>query len=211
MSGNRHQAGKSNLIERFSDFGIKVDPKDERINKLIRIVKEREFDGWAYDSAEASFELLARRMLDAVPNFFTIDRFRVMDERRFNAKGELVVESEATATIQVEGRSYHEVAVGNGPVNAVDTAIRKSLACAYPQLEDVRLVDYKVRILNPRGDESGTGAVTRVLIEFAAPGGVTWRTVGLSTNIIDASVVALGDGMAWRLLHEGATVPKDAA
>ena len=204
------QAGKSNMLERFAAFGIKVDPGDRRIDKLIRIVKEREFDGWAYDSAEASFEILARRMLDELPEYFTIGRFRVMDERRFNAKGDLVVESEATASISVGTRSYHEVAVGNGPVNAVDTAIRKSLASAYPQLENVKLVDYKVRILNPREDESGTGAVTRVLIEFSAPDGTTWRTVGLSTNIIDASVVALGDGMHWRLLHEGAKLPKEA-
>ena len=107
-------------------------------------------------------------MLDGVPDYFEIGRFRVMDERRFNARGELVVESEATASILVNGQTHHEAAVGNGPVNAVDTAIRKALSQAYPSLlSDVELIDYKVRILPPDDQASGTGATTRVLIEFA--------------------------------------------
>ena len=203
------QAGKSNMMARFAEFGIEVDAADPRLDKLIRVVKEREFDGWAFDSAEASFELLARRTLGEVPDYFNIGRFRVMDERRFNARGELVVESEATATITVGNVIYHEVALGNGPVNAVDTALRKALSSAYPSLEEVELVDYKVRILDAREGHSGTGAVTRVLIEFRTPDGTTWRTVGLSTNIIDASVVALGDGMIWKLQRDG--VPGPAA
>ena len=161
--------------------------------------------GWAFDSAEASFELLARRMLGGVPDYFEIGRFRVMDERRFNARGELVVESEATASILVNGQTHHEAAVGNGPVNAVDTAIRKALSQAYPLLADVELIDYKVRILPPDDQASGTGATTRVLIEFADSEGRSWRTVGVSTNIIDASVIALADGMCWKLLHAGVT------
>ena len=202
------QAGKSNMMARFADFGIKVAADDPRIDKLIRLVKEREFEGWSFDSAEASFELMARRALGEVPDYFSIGRFRVMDERRFNAKGELVVESEATTTITVGDASYHEAAIGNGPVNAVDTAMRKALIAAYPSLEDVELVDYKVRILDARDGQSGTGAITRVMIEFRVPGGPVWRTVGLSTNIIDASVAALGDGMIWKLQHDGAPGPK---
>ena len=202
------QAGKSNMMARFADFGIKVAADDPRIDKLIRLVKEREFEGWSFDSAEASFELMARRALGEVPDYFSIGRFRVMDERRFNAKGELVVESEATTTITVGNASYHEAAIGNGPVNAVDTAMRKALIAAYPSLEDVELVDYKVRILDARDGQSGTGAITRVMIEFRVPGGPVWRTVGLSTNIIDASVAALGDGMIWKLQHDGAPGPK---
>ena len=205
------QAGKSNMMARFAEFGIEVDAADPRLDKLIRVVKEREFDGWAFDSAEASFELLARRTLGEVPDYFNIGRFRVMDERRFNARGELVVESEATATITVGNVIYHEVALGNGPVNAVDTALRKALSSAYPSLEEVELVDYKVRILDAREGHSGTGAVTRVLIEFRTPDGTTWRTVGLSTNIIDASVVALGDGMIWKLQRDGVPGPAGAA
>ena len=202
------QAGKSNMMARFADFGIKVAADDPRIDKLIRLVKEREFEGWSFDSAEASFELMARRVLGEVPDYFSIGRFRVMDERRFNAKGELVVESEATTTITVGDASYHEAAIGNGPVNAVDTAMRKALIAAYPSLEDVELVDYKVRILDARDGQSGTGAITRVMIEFRVPGGPVWRTVGLSTNIIDASVAALGDGMIWKLQHDGVPRPK---
>jgi len=205
------QAGKSNMIARFAEFGIDVKADDPRLDKLIRVVKEREFDGWAFDSAEASFELLARRTLGEVPEYFNIGRFRVMDERRFNARGQLIVESEATTTITVGNVIYHEVALGNGPVNAVDTALRKALSSAYPSLEEVELVDYKVRILDSKEEQSGTGAITRVLIEFRTPDGTTWRTVGLSTNIIDASVVALGDGMIWKLQRDGVPGPAAAA
>jgi len=205
------QAGKSNMMARFAEFGIEVAADDPRLDKLIRVVKEREFDGWAFDSAEASFELLARRTLGEVPEYFNIGRFRVMDERRFNARGDLVVESEATTTITVGNVIYHEVALGNGPVNAVDTALRKALSSAYPSLEEVELVDYKVRILDSREEQTGTGAITRVLIEFRTPDGITWRTVGLSTNIIDASVVALGDGMIWKLQRDGVPGPAAAA
>ena len=126
-----------------------------------------------------------------------------MDERRFNARGEMVVESEATASIIVNGDTHHEVAVGNGPVNAVDTAIRKALVKVYPQLADVELVDYKVRILPPNEQTSGTAAVTRVLIEFQDGLRLRWRTVGVSANIIDASVNALADGICWKLIHHG--------
>ena len=205
------QAGKSNMLARFAEFGIEIDAKDQRLDKLIAQVKEREYEGWAFDSAEASFELLARRALGEVPDYFSIGRFRVMDERRFDVRGQLVVESEATATITVGSNSYHEVAVGNGPVNAVDTALRKALITAYPTLEDVELVDYKVRILDSRDGQSGTGAITRVMIEFGTPDGTVWRTVGLSTNIIDASVVALGDGMIWKLQHDGVPGPNGAS
>lgn len=196
------QTGKSNILARFKEIGISVDPKDDRLDSLIAQVKEREFQGWAFDSAEASFELMARRKLEDVPQFFELGRFRVMDERRFNARGELVVESEATASIVVDGETYHEVAVGNGPVNAVDTAIRKALVRVYPELSDVELIDYKVRILPPMDDESGTAAFTRVLIEFIDSKSRRWRTVGVSTNIIDASVIALADGLRWRLLKD---------
>jgi len=204
------QAGRSNMLARFAASGIDVDPQDPRVTTLISLVKEKEFEGWAFDSAEASFELLARRTLGTLPDFFRIGRFRVMDERRFNARGELVVESEATATIFVGDSAFHEVAIGNGPVNAVDTAMRKALNSAYPSLAEVELVDYKVRILDA-AQGSGTGAVTRVLIEFRVPDGTVWRTVGLSTNIIDASVAALGDGMIWKLQHDGIIGPKSVS
>jgi 2-isopropylmalate synthase len=213
MVGNeRHyiisdQTGRSNIMARFAEVGINIDAKDPRIEKLIREIKEREYHGWSFDSAEASFELLARRELGEVPDYFQLGRFRVMDERRFNAKGEMVVESEATATITVSGEAYHEVAIGNGPVNAVDTAVRKALSRVYPMLAEVELNDFKVRILEPDNGSSGTGSVTRVLIEFIDQKMMTWRTIGVSTNIIDASVMALADGMAWKLMQDGVAIP----
>ena len=201
------QSGKSNFLARFEDFGITVDKNDSRLDGLIDDVKTKEYNGWAFDTAEASMEMLVRRALDEVPEFFVIGRFRVMDERRFNAKGELVVESEATVTVKVGEESFHEAAVGNGPVNAVDTAIRKALTRAYPQLSGVTLFDYKVRILAGNGESGGTDAVTRVLIECRDDQGQAWTSVGVSTNIIDASVMALADAMTWKLFKDGVTAP----
>jgi 2-isopropylmalate synthase len=197
------QIGRSNVTARFSEVGIEIPADDIRIEKLIRDIKEKEFNGWSFDSAEASFELLARRALGEVPDYFTIGRFRVTDERRFNAKGDLVVESEATAAITIGAHSQHEVALGNGPVNAIDKAIRKALIRIYPSLAEVELIDFKVRILEPHEGQKGTGAVTRVLIEFKDENDLIWRTVGVSTNIIDASVMALSDGMVWKLMNNG--------
>ena len=194
------QTGKSNIIARLKEVGLKFDQNDPRLNNLIDNIKENEFKGFSYDTAEASFELMARRILENVPDYFVIGRFRVMDERRFNAKGELVVESEASVTINVCGQSFHEVAIGNGPVNAVDSALRKALTKIYPSLNSVSLVDYKVRIID---SGSGTEATTRVLIECEDENNERWRSVGLSTNIIDASVMALYDSLTWRLLSLG--------
>ncbi len=197
------QIGRSNVLARFSEVGIKIPENDMKIEKLIREIKEKEFNGWSFDSAEASFELLARRALGQVPDYFTIGRFRVTDERRFNTQGALVVESEATATIYIGSLHKHEVALGNGPVNAIDKAIRKALIQVYPSLSTVELIDFKVRILEPHEGRKGTGAITRVLIEFKNEYDLIWRTIGVSTNIIDASVMALSDGMVWKLLNDG--------
>ena len=200
------QTGKSNILARFKEVGIEINASDERLDTLIRTVKEREFQGWSFDSAEASFELMARQALGEVPDYFTIGRFRVTDERRFNAKGELVVESEATTSVVVGERSLDEVGFGNGPVNAVDNALRKALIEAYPLLSQVELTDYKVRILEPQNGDEGTGAVTRVLIEFKDDDNHIWRTCGVSTNIIDASVMALADGMRYKLHRSGIVI-----
>jgi len=198
------QIGRSNVLARFSEVGIEIPADDIRIEKLIRDIKEKEYNGWSFDSAEASFELLARKALGQVPDYFKIGRFRVTDERRFNAKGELVVESEATAAITIGSHTQYEVEYGNGPVHAIDKAIRKALIQFYPSLGDVDLIDFKVRILEPHEGQKGTGAVTRVLIEFKDEHDLIWRTVGVSTNIIDASVMALSDGMVWKLMNDGA-------
>jgi len=210
LVGNRRhivvsdQAGRANILARLAEIGIELDPQDPGVNKLVEQVKAREFEGFAYDGAEASFELLARRARGEVPNYFTLARFRIMDDRRWNARGELVTESEATVTLEVAGQAKMEVADGNGPVNALDTALRKALVPIYPQLQDMRLVDYKVRILTP---QAGTRAVTRVMIESADANGRRWATIGVSTNIIDASFNALHDGITWKLFQDGAVVP----
>ncbi len=194
------QSGRSNILARFREIGIEVDPKDTKVARLLETLKEREFDGYAYDGAEASFELLARRALGTVPNYFHCTSFRVLDERRWNAKGELITFSEATVKLDVASESFMTVAEGNGPVNALDAAIRKVLIPIYPQLEDLRLVDYKVRILTP---SDGTRAVTRVMIQSVDKAGEYWSTVGVSGNIIDASYNALRDSIIFKLFRDG--------
>ncbi len=207
LVGNRRhfvvsdQAGRANVLARFRELDIDVAVDDKRLNALIDQVKAREFEGYAYDGADASFELLARRALGGVPGYFSLTRFRIMDDRRWNARGELVTESEATVQLDVAGHQRMEVATGNGPVNALDIAIRKALLPIYPALADMRLADYKVRILTP---QAGTGAVTRVMIESADKDGRRWTTVGVSPNIIDASFNALHDGITWKLIQEDA-------
>lgn len=195
------QAGRSNILARFREAGIDVDADDPKVAGLVETVKEREFYGYAYDGAEASFELLARRELGEVPEYFRCASFRVLDERRWNEHGEIEMLSEATVKIAVGDAQDMAVAEGNGPVNALDAAMRKVLIPIYPALEDLSLVDYKVRILTP-GD--GTRAVTRVMIESTDSTGRHWTTVGVSTNVIDASYGALRDSLIYKLFHEGA-------
>ena len=198
------QSGRSNILSRLQDLGIAIDGKDPKAQRLVDEVKQQEFEGYAYDGAEASFELLARRAMGGVPDYFNIIRFRVMDERRWSARGELVTESEATVMVRVGADSSYQVANGNGPVNALDIALRKALVPVFPQLESLHLVDYKVRILTP---QAGTRAVTRVMIESADHTGLRWTTVGVSGNIIDASFDALKDSYRWKLMREGAVDP----
>ena len=203
------QSGKSNILAMFRDVGIEVDANDPKVVRLVEIVKEQEYMGYAYDGAEASFELLARRTLGDVPDFYRLNSFRVIDERRWNARNELVTISEATIKAQVGGEEFMTVAEGNGPVNALDSALREVLLPLYPELEDLRLVDYKVRILTP---SEATGAVTRVMIESADSQGTRWSTVGVSANIIDASYAALRDSIVYKLYRAGAAgVPTASA
>jgi 2-isopropylmalate synthase len=213
LVGNRRhivvsdQSGRSNILARFREVGIEIDPKDKRIGKLVEAVKENEFNGYAYDGAEASFELLARRALGSVPEFFRCSNFRVIDERRWNVDGDLVTLSEATVKLSVGGIEHMTVAEGNGPVNALDAAMRKVLMPIYPSLEGLRLIDYKVRILTP-GD--GTRAITRVMIESTDSKGDHWSTVGVSANIIDASYNALHDSLIYLLYRSGAEEPQES-
>lgn len=194
------QAGRSNILSRLKEVDINLEQySTEIINSLVDLVKQQEFEGYAYDTAGASFELLARRHLDQLPEFFNLNSFRVIDERRWNAKGDIITLSEATVKATVEGTNRMSVAEGNGPVNALDKALKKVLLDHYPQLNNINLVDYKVRILTAN---QGTQAVTRVLIECEDETiDKHWSTVGVSTNVIDASYRALQDGIIWRLLQ----------
>ena len=163
-------------------------------------MKRREFEGYAYDGAEASFELLARRTLGEFPEYFRLDSFRVFDERRWNARGELITLSEATVKLDMANQRHMAVAEGNGPVNALDNALRKVLLAIYPELANMRLLDYKVRILTPN---VGTEALTRVMIESGDGSNGGWTTVGVSTNVIDASYNALNDSITNKLFRDG--------
>lgn len=190
------QAGKSNLLGELSRLGITVDKSDTRLDRLLSDVKQKEAEGYAYEAADASFELMARRVLGEVPEFFKVNSFRVMVERRHNAVGDLVKMSEAVVKVDIDGEQLMSVAEGNGPVNALDNALRKDLGKYQSAVQSLELVDYKVRILN-----GGTGAVTRVLIESQdMQTRSRWFTIGVSSNIIDASFQALLDSINYKLL-----------
>ena len=149
------QAGKANLIAELKRIGIMVDRDDPRLDSLLGEVKEREAQGYAYDGADASFGLLARRMFGGVPQFFEVESYKVMVEQRHNALGELVTISEAVVKVVVDGARFLSVGEGNGPINALDQALRKDLGRYQHLIEDLELADYKVRILN-----GGTAATT---------------------------------------------------
>jgi len=193
------QAGRSNILSRLREVGITIDAANPQIANLLEEVKTREFEGYAYDGAEASFELLARRALGQIPSYFNVLRYRVSVEGRRNARGEYLTVTEATVKVGVDGEELFSVAEGNGPVNALDTALRKDLGKYSSYIEDVTLTDFKVRILN-----GGSGAVTRVMIESTDGAGNRWSTVGVSPNIVDASFDALMDSIIWKLYHAGA-------
>ncbi len=200
------QGGKSNFINALKRRGIDVAKDDARLDQLIAIVKEREASGYAYEGADASFELLARRTLGSIPEFFKIDSFRVMVERRFDSHGRLKTVSEAVVKMEIDGETVMSVAEGDGPVNALDIALRKDLGKYQMEIADLELADYKVRILN-----GGTGAITRVLIESTDRDGVRWWTVGVSENIIDASFQALMDSIIYKLMKNRDLAGKIAA
>jgi 2-isopropylmalate synthase len=197
------QGGRSNVLAELERIGLAAGKDDPRVTRLLDEVKAREAQGYSFETADASFELLARRTFGTVPDYFTVDSFRVMVERRHNANGKLVTVSEAQVKVFIKGASepLWSVAEGNGPVNALDRALRKDLGRYQQYLEDVELVDYKVRILT-----GGTEAVTRVLIEtHDRKKGDRWFTVGVSPNIVDASFEALVDSITYKLVREGAT------
>jgi 2-isopropylmalate synthase len=194
-----NQAGRSNILAELARIGMEVDKDDPRLGGLLDEVKTKEALGYAYEAAGASFELLARRAFGQVPEFFDVESFRVMVERRHNAKGELVTVSDAIVKVRVGGELLINAGEGNGPVHALDQALRRDLGIYQPSIETLELADFKVRILT-----GGTDAVTRVLIESRdRKTARRWFTVGVSPNIVDASFEALIDSIVFKLWSDG--------
>src|SRR3954469_6564057 len=193
------QSGKANVIAELDRIGIKIDKDDARIAHLLEEVKRREAIGYAYEAADASFDLLARRILGKVANYFDVLQFDVNVEQRENAIGQRVTVSMAVVKVKVGSETMISAGEGNGPVNALDVALRKDLGKYQSYINGLELTDYRVRILN-----GGTEAVTRVLIESQDETGERWTTVGVSPNIIDASFQALMDSIIYKLVRSGA-------
>ncbi len=188
-------SGRSNILAKAEQFNINLDSKDPVTLEILEDIKNLENQGFQFEGAEASFELLMRRAMGELRNFFSVIGFRVIDTKRHEDD---MPTSEATIQIKVGGRIEHTAAEGNGPVNALDHALRKALEQFYPQLKEMKLYDYKVRVL-PAG--KGTASVTRVLIESGDKTG-RWGTVGVSDNIIDASYHALVDAIQYKLMRD---------
>ena len=193
------QAGKSNVIAELERVGIAADRNDPRISRLLDTIKEKESVGYAYEGADASFVLLAKRVLGELPHYFDVERYHVGVERRYNAVGQLIAVSDATVKVRIDGATLISAGEGNGPVNALDVALRKDLGRYQGYIDGVKLIDYRVRVF-----QGGTDAVTRVLIESADENGERWTTVGVSANVIDASFEALLDSINYKLLMSGA-------
>jgi 2-isopropylmalate synthase len=188
-------SGKSNIIHKAKEFDIEINPNDPITAHILKELKDLEHKGFQFEGAEASFELIMKKALGLHKSFFNLIGFRVIDEKR--SKGEKAF-AEATIMVEVGGMVEHTAATGNGPVNALDNALRKALEKFYPQLKKVKLKDYKVRVL--KGGE-GTASMVRVLIE-SSDNVDSWSTVGLSENIIQASWQALVDSIDYKLLKD---------
>ena len=199
-----NQAGQSNLRARLSAIGIALNPGDDRLSRILDVVKDREDQGYAYDGAQASFELLARRELGLCPTFFEVNRYRVTVERRRSATGGTVTLSEAVVVVKIGDQvmmsvsdSMDETGSDRGPINALSKALAKDLGPYQAVIDDLHLVDFKVRIT-----QGGTEAVTRVIIDSEDSNGHRWSTVGVSANIVDASFEALLDAITWKLVRD---------
>jgi len=199
-----NQAGQSNLRKRLAAAGLEVAKGDPALALILDEVKAREAQGYSYDTAQASFELLARDALGRMPDLFEVKRYRVTVERRKNKYDQMISLSEAVVVVKVDGEkrlsvseSLDETGADRGPVNALSKALAKDLGRYSSMLEDMRLVDFKVRIT-----QGGTEAVTRVIIDSEDGQGQGWSTVGVSANIVDASFEALLDAIRWKLIRD---------
>ncbi len=199
-----NQAGQSNLRRRLVEAGLEVEKGDPALARILERIKAREAEGYTYDTAQASFEMLARDELGRCPDFFEVKRYRVTIERRKNKYDQMVSLSEAVVVVKVDGEkklsvsdSLDNAGFDRGPVNALAKALAKDLGPYQSVIDDMRLVDFKVRIT-----QGGTEAVTRVIIDSQDGSGRRWQTVGVSANIVDASFEALLDAVRWKLIRD---------
>jgi len=186
------QAGRAALVQKASQYGITLKPDDPAVTEILRTIKDLEARGATYDVADASFQLLMKRMLGLHRKFFTLHGFHVTNVKR---QGDTKTYSDAIIRIVVGDKMEFSAAEGNGPVNALDLAFRKALQAFYPNVSQVKLTDFKVRVLE---GTSGTGATVRVLIE-SSDGEDVWWTVGFNENVIQASWDALVDSIDYKL------------
>jgi 2-isopropylmalate synthase len=190
-------SGQSNLLFKAQELNLEIDKNKPEGRAIIEKVKDLEHQGYQYEGAEASFELLVRKGIGEYEEVFTVESFKVLMEKI----GENEIMTEATVKVNVNGQIVHTVAEGNGPVNALDNALRKALEAFFPDIKEMYLTDYKVRVLS---EHEATASKVRVLIESTKDGHDSWSTVGVSTNVIEASWEALLDSMRYALLgrHE---------
>ena len=186
------RSGKGAVLRRARDIGLQLEGDDQRVAVVLKRLKEREHSGYHYEAADASFDLLLREELAPHEPLFRLESFRVIVEKREDG----AAVTEATIKVHVGGERVISTAEGNGPVNALDSALRQAIATKYPHLSDIELVNYKVRILD---EAKGTGAVTRVLLD-ASDGQDVWGSVGVSENVIEASWQALVDSIEYGML-----------
>jgi 2-isopropylmalate synthase len=200
--GNRQRvlisdlAGKSNILHKAEELKVDLKKKPKVVHQLLKTIKELENQGFEFEGAEGSFELLMRELLESKKRYFTLRGFRVLD---IKTAGDEIAHSEATIELEVDGCLEHTAAHGHGPVNALDNALRKALERFYPQLREMQLIDYKVRVLP---SNRGTASQVRVLIE-SSDMTEKWGTVGVSENIIQASWMALVDSITYKLMKDG--------
>ena len=205
-----NQAGKSNLIKILNESGVEIEKSDDRIFRILQEIKEKEDKGYTFDVASASFEIFARKQLGLMPHYFSVNRYKVTMEKRQKIGNQYSIISEAVVSINLGNQEQVSISESldhngedQGPVHALSAALKKDLGPYQSFIEDIKLVDFKVRIMN-----GGTEAITRVLIDSEDRNGLRWSTIGVSANIIDASYDAILDSINWKLLRENATPVK---
>ena len=186
-------AGKGAILNKAGEYISFSGKNDEKAIKVLEAIKQKELDGYQYENAEASFELLVKNLFGMVKEYFTVELYRVMGEKSIGAAKNI---ASAMVKIEVGGNTEFTAAEGNGPVNALDGALRRALEVFFPSLKELRLIDYRVRVVNP---EEATGTKVRVTITSQSESVPQFSTIGVSTDVIDASFNALYDSYIYFL------------